>query len=96
MSKDILLITINVPEPIKENKTIKNIIKENSDTEKILRDIRTIFDKIHKDIRTLFEPEEDYYKPIKTVNAFDDNQVEYQSNGDKDKPLPIKEHLDKI
>ena len=93
MSKDILLITINVPEPIKENKTI---IKENSDTEKILRDIRTIFDKILKDIRTLFEPEEDYYKPIKTVNAFDDNQVEYESNGDKDKPLPIKEHLDKI
>ena len=47
---------------MKHKKSIKDIRKENYDVEKILRDIRT-----------LSEPEEDYYKPIKILNAFDDN-----------------------
>ena len=47
--------------------------------------------------RALFESdEEDYYKPIRTDNAFSSNHTEYESTGDKDKTLPIKECLDKI
>ena len=50
-----------------------------------------------RDIRTLFElDEDDYYKPIKTGNAFNSNYTEYESNGDKDKSLSVKEYLNKI
>ena len=34
-------------------------------------------------MRILFEPEEDYYKPFKIVNAFDDSYIDYEGNGDK-------------
>ena len=44
MSKNKLLSIINTPEPRKEKKTIKDIRKENSSTDKILRDIRTLFE----------------------------------------------------
>ena len=49
------------------------------------------------DIRTLFESdEEDYYKPIRTGNAFGNNYIECESNGDKEKILSIEEYLDEI
>ena len=41
-------------------------------------------DKILRDIRTLFEPEEDYCEPVRIGNAFSSNYIEYESNGDKD------------
>ena len=53
-------------------------------------------DKIPRDIRTLSEPEEEYHKPIKIVNAFDDNYIGYESNEDKDKMVSIEKYLDKI
>ena len=40
--------------------------------------------------------DEDYYKPIRTNYAFNSNCVEYESIGDKDKTLTIKEHPDMI
>ena len=40
--------------------------------------------------------EKDYYKPIKIRNAFSNNYIEYESNADKDRTLPIEEYLDKI
>ena len=46
-----------------------------------------------RDIRTLYESNEDYYKPMGTSNAFSSNYIEYESNGDKDKPLSIEEYL---
>ena len=39
---------------------------------------------------------EDYYKPIKTNNTFNDNYIEYKSNGDTDKNLSLEEFLDMI
>ena len=42
------------------------------------------------------EVDEDYYKPIKTKIAFNDNYVEYESKGDKDKNLSAKEYFDII
>ena len=41
----------------------------------------------------MFESEEDYYKPVRTGNAFSSNYIEYESNGDKDKML-IEDYLD--
>ena len=40
--------------------------------------------------------DDDYYKPIRIGKAFSSNYTEYESNGDKDKTLSIKEYLDKI
>ena len=37
--------------------------------------------------------DEDYYKPVKTNSAFNGNYIEYQSKGDKDKNLSVKEYL---
>ena len=42
------------------------------------------------------ESEEDYYEPVKISNAFNNNYIEYGSNGDKDKILSIKEYLEII
>ena len=40
--------------------------------------------------------DEDYYKPIKSNGAFNSNYIEYESKGNKDKTLSIKEYLDMI
>ena len=40
--------------------------------------------------------DEDYYKPTKTKSAFNANYIEYESKGDKDKNLSLKEYLDMI
>ena len=39
---------------------------------------------------------DDYYKPIRTNNAISSNYIEYESIGDKDKKLTIKEYRDMI
>ena len=64
----------------------------------ILYDSKIKKDKKIKEIKKiLYDPKkEDYYKPIKIHNAFNDNYIEYQSNGDKDKTLSIEEYLDMI
>ena len=39
---------------------------------------------------------EDYYKPIIANSAFNNNYIQYESKGDKDKILTISEYLDVI
>ena len=56
-----------------------------------------IKDRIIRDIRTLFEPEEkDNYKPIIVGNFQNNRYTEYESSGDRNKNLSVKEYLDKI
>ena len=43
-----------------------------------------------------FVEEEDYYEPVRTCDAFNNNYTEYESNRDKDKNLSVKEYLDMI
>ena len=47
------------------------------------------------DVKNFFELsiEEDHYKPIKTNDAFKINYIEYESEGEKNKTLSIKEYL---
>ena len=47
------------------------------------------------DLRNLFDLsiDEDYHKPIKTNDAFNSNYIEYESKGDEDKTLSIKEYI---
>ena len=40
--------------------------------------------------------DEEYYKPIKTDDAFNSNYIEYESKGDNNKTLSIKEYLNMI
>ena len=47
------------------------------------------------DRNNLFKPEEEYYKPIRTGNAFSGNYIEYKSNGNKDKILSTEYYHDK-
>ena len=40
--------------------------------------------------------DEDYYEPIKTKDAFNNNYIEYESRGDKNKNLSLKQYLNTI
>ena len=47
-------------------------------------------DRIVRDIRTLFEQqEEDYYEPESVSNFWNNNYTEYESNGDKNRNLTL-------
>ena len=39
---------------------------------------------------------EDYYKPIITTGSFNNNYIQYESRGDKDKILTVNEYIDTI
>ena len=63
----------------------RNHYSDDPDYEEI-KSIENLFNKI----------DEDYYKPVKTKGAFNDNYIEYESRGDKDKELSPEEYLDMI
>ena len=57
---------------------------------------RLIKDRIIRDIGALFEQEkEDYYKPKRVSNFWNNNYTEYESNGDKNRNLSLDEYLNK-
>ena len=51
-----------------------------------------------RDIENLFDEasEEDYYKPILVKSSFNGNYKYYESRGDKEKILSVKQYLNKI
>ena len=91
---------------LQDIKKLKNLSKSKiKETEKYLFELEESLSKRRKyvdndDIENLFNQStnEDYYKPIKTKNSFDNknNYIEYESKGDKDKILFVKEYLDMI
>ena len=67
-----------------------NCIPKKENKDKIIRD-RTI-----RDIRTLFEEDDDEYdKPKRVSNFWNNNYIEYESNGDRNKNLSLEEYLNK-
>ena len=42
------------------------------------------------------EQEDDYYKPIRVRNFWNNIYIEYESNSDKNKNLSVKEYLNEI
>ena len=69
---------------MKENLNILQKYCNNDDPDyKGIRSIENLFNKI----------DEDYYKPVKTKDNFNDNYIEYENRGDKDKKLSIKEYF---
>ena len=57
-----------------------------------------IKDKIIRDIRTLFKQKEkeDYYKPKRVSNSWNNNNIEYESNGDRKRNFSPDQYLSKI
>ena len=105
MSKNKLISSLKASELLQRNKTTKDITKKDSNTDEMLQSIRNFFtqekekdikDGVLRDKRTLYKLKKDYYEPIRNGNAFKINYIEYESNGDKDKTLSIKEYLDEI
>ena len=66
---------------------IKKYYDYNDDEYRGIKDIEGLFDLSDK---------EDYYKPIILNSAFNDNYIQYESKGDKDKILTIIEYLNMI
>ena len=80
--------------------------------DRIIRDIQKLFeievekkqnerlikDKIIRDIRKIFEreQEENYYKPKRVSSFWNNNYIEYESNGCKNSNLLLDEHRNKI
>ena len=61
MSEDKVLSALNKSKPVKTRREIR---KENHDEDKILRDLRFLFDT-----------EKDHYEPKKTASAFNNNYI---------------------
>ena len=49
---------------------------------------------MNRDIRILVEQEEDYYKPKIVSSFWNNNYIDYESNGDKN--VSLDEYLNKI
>ena len=86
------------------NSKIKEIEENLFELEKNLSKLKKYHDyddaeyKGMRDVGNLFiqSIDEDYYKPIRTKIAFNDNYIDYVSKGDKDKNLSLKEYLNMI
>ena len=86
-------------------KKSRNLEIQKQSEDKIIKSIRNLFrltkenevikDRTIRDVKTLFELE-DLYKPVRVVNFYGNNYIEYVVNGDENKTLLIKEYQDKI
>ena len=70
----------------KKKKERKKLQKNKERNKRLIRDIRTLFE----------QEEEDYYKPKGVNNFWNNNYIEYESNGDKNRNLSLDEYLNKI
>ena len=52
--------------------------------------------QIKDQIMSLFKQNDDYYKPISVSNFWNNNYIEDESSGDKNKNRLLRECLDKI
>ena len=88
---------IEKPENLSESKIYEikqNLIKLEKNLNKYY-DYDDIEYRGIRDVENLLNQltDDDYYKPIKTKGAFNGNYIEYESRGDKNKKLSVKEYL---
>ena len=59
---------------------------------------KRVKDNIIRDFRILLEQEkeEDYYEPVRVSKFWDNNNIEYEGNGVKNRNLSFDEYLNKI
>ena len=88
MSREKLLIA-----HLKSKQNLAELYNKVEETKKFLDHDEPDYEGI-RDIENLFnEINEDYHKPVKTKGAFNNNYIEYESRGDKDKNLSPPEYL---
>ena len=77
---------------------IRTLFETNKEKEERKANEKIIKYDIIRDIRILFEQEkeEDYYKPKRVNNFWNNNRIEYESNGDKNRNWSLDEYLNKI
>ena len=75
-----------------EEKIIKEEIREKNINDRLIKD------RIIRYIRTFFEQQEekDYYELKRIINFWNNNYIEYKSNGDRNRNLLIDEFFNKI
>ena len=81
---------INVIWRLFETKKEKEDKKTKAKWKKIIRD------KIIRYIKTFLEQEEDYYKSERVRNSWNNNYIEYESNGSKNRNFSLDKDLHKI
>ena len=64
--------------------------RKNNRLNKELKKIKFFLEGLREEIK------KNYYKPVKTKGAFNNNYVEYESRGDKNKDLSLEDYLDTI
>ena len=75
-----------------KTKSKENIIKSIRNLFRLKKENEVIKGSTIRDVRTLSEQQEDnYYKPIKVGNFWNNNYIEYEINGDRNKNLSVKE-----
>ena len=80
----------------KQNKITLQLIKGKINLFRQEKETKAIKDRILKYIKNLFEhdkEEENYYKPVRVIDFWSNNYIEYKSNGDKNKALSVEEYL---
>ena len=76
---------------VKRNRENQKWKKQSED--KMIKAIET---KRVRYIKKLFEQEEDFDKPVRLGNFYNNSCIEYESNGDRNKTLSVKEYLEEI
>ena len=94
------------PRPEEENiiKDIRNLFRLKKEIHytaikyKTRKKTKAIKDRILSDIKNLFEDEEEknYYKLLRVSYSWNNNNLEYESNDDRNKTLSVEEYLNKI
>ena len=62
-------------------------MKKNKREDKELKVFKNFLEGLREEIK------KNYYKPIETKGAFNNNYIEYESRGDKDKNLSLEDYL---
>ena len=74
-------------------------IKHITNIFRLKKETKTTKDRILRDIKNLFElekEEQNYYKPVRVINFWRNNYIEYKSNNDRNKTLSVEEYLNEI
>ena len=74
-------------------KSEENIIKSIRNLLELKKENEAIKDIIIKDIRNLFKQEDNFYKPIRVANSWNNNWIKYESSGNRNKNLSVKGYL---
>ena len=76
----------------------ENITNDVKNLFRLEKETKSIKDRILRYINNLFEDEEEknYFKPVIVNNFWNNNYIEYKSNGNRNKAVSVEEYIHKI